>query len=178
MFAQLHGITPRRFARLDSNTANAEPRQGFASPAEAAKDVAPEVTEEMVPDEVLDSALAKRLALHDGARKVLGPEAKFDGLKPADVRARVIGAAFPSVKLDGLSADRVQGLYDAALLGASERNDGLANAHRAAADPATDTRADAADEASPRGLARRTQDAWKRPAAMSATGAAGATGSR
>lgn len=142
---------------------------GQLKAAEAAKEAPPEVTEDMVPDEVLDAALSKRLALHDGARKVLGTEAKLDGLKPAEVRAKVIATAFPSVKLDGLSADRLQGLYDAALLGASERNDGLASAHRAAAGPETEARADAAD-ATPAGLARRTQDAWKRPATMTSTG--------
>lgn len=144
--------------------------------AEAAKEVAPEVTEEMVPEEVLDAALAKRLALHDDARRVLGAEVKLDGLKPAGVRAKVIAAAFPSVKLDGLSTDRIQGLYDAALLGAAERNDGLAAAHRAAAGPGVD-RADATDDATPAGLRRRTEDAWKRPISTTTTGATGA-GSR
>ena len=152
---------------------------GKLKAAEAAKEAPPAVTEDMVPDEVLDAALSKRVALLEDARKVLGAEVKLDGLKPAEIRAKVIGQAFPSVKLDGLSADRIQGLYDAALLGAAERNDGLANAHRAAAGPESTTRTDAADEASPRGLARRTQDAWKRPATLSTTtGAAGATGSR
>lgn len=150
---------------------------GKLKAAEAAKEAPPAVTEDMVPDEVLDAALAKRLTLHDEARKVLGAEAKMDGLKPAEIRAKVIGTAFPSVKLDGLSADRVQGLYDAALLGATERNDGLANAHRAAAGADPETRTDAADAATPRGLARRTQDAWRRPSTLSTTGATGA-GSR
>lgn len=36
VFAQLHGITPRRFARLDSNTANGDPPQGFVSTTRAA----------------------------------------------------------------------------------------------------------------------------------------------
>jgi uncharacterized protein len=147
-----------------------------AAEATNAAAAAPEVTEEMVPDEVLDAAIEKRLALRDGAAKVLGAEVKLDGLKPAEIRAKVIAAAFPSVKLDGLSADRLQGLYDAALLGAAERNDGLAQAHRAAAGAAPTARADASDEGL-EGLRRRTEDAWKRPTTITTTGAAGA-GSR
>ncbi|TAK30989.1 MAG: DUF2213 domain-containing protein [Myxococcaceae bacterium] len=164
-------------ALTDAMTQNATLKAKLAA-MEATKPAAPEVTEEMVPDEVLDAALAKRIALHDEARKVLGAEAKMDGLKPAEIRAKVIAQAFPSVKLDGLSADRVQGLYDAALLGATEHNDGLANAHRAAAGADPETRTDDADAGTPKGLARRTQDAWRRPSTMTATGAAGATGSR
>ena len=38
MFASLHGIKPARFALSDSNKANVEPGQGFASPADAALD--------------------------------------------------------------------------------------------------------------------------------------------
>ena len=39
LFASLHGIPPARFALSDPNTANGEPRQGFASPADAALDL-------------------------------------------------------------------------------------------------------------------------------------------
>lgn len=46
-FAQLHGVAPRRFARSESNTANGEPRQGFAAPAEAALDLARRLPEDI-----------------------------------------------------------------------------------------------------------------------------------
>ena len=46
-FAQEHGIVARRFARPASNTANGEPRQGSASPAEAALDLARRLPEDI-----------------------------------------------------------------------------------------------------------------------------------
>jgi len=39
LFASLHGIPPKRFALSGPNTTNGEPRQGFASPADAALDL-------------------------------------------------------------------------------------------------------------------------------------------
>ena len=131
----------------------------------AAAEAPPEVTEDMVPDAVLDSALAKRLALHDEARAVLGPDEKFDGLKPDEVRRRVIAKAFPSVKLDGKSADTLLGLYTAALAGGAPRNDALANAHRATGGGA---RNDAADPAVQ--LRTDTGARWQQPLSISAKG--------
>lgn len=89
---------------------------------------APKVTEEMVPDEVADSIVSKRLSLHEDARKVLGADAKLDG-KPEAIKRQVIAKALPTVKLDGLSADTVEGMFRAAVAGAaSVRNDALARA--------------------------------------------------
>lgn len=153
-------------ALADAMTQNATLKAKLTA-MEAVKPAAPEVTEEMVPDAVLDAALAKRLALHDEARTVLGAEAKFDGLKPDEVRRQVIAKAFPSVKLDGKSADILLGLYTAALAGGAPRNDALANAHRATglggapaggpADPAVQLRTD-------------TGARWQQPLSISAKG--------
>jgi putative transposase len=46
-FAGLHGLAPRRFARSDSNTANGEPGQGSAAPAEVALDRARRLPEDI-----------------------------------------------------------------------------------------------------------------------------------
>lgn len=106
----------------------------------AASAATPVVTEEMVPDEVADSLVSKRISLHDDARKVLGADEKLDGLKPAAIRAKVIAKALPGLKLDGLSADTVEGMYRAAIAGVtSARNDGLAHAAGLAAGGRTDS---------------------------------------
>jgi putative transposase len=47
VFAQLHGVALRRFARSDSNTANGEPRQGYASPIDTALDLARRLPEDI-----------------------------------------------------------------------------------------------------------------------------------
>jgi len=118
----------------------------------------PPPTEDQVPDAVLDSALAKREALRADARVVLGGEVKLDGLKPAEIKAKVIAHLAPSVKLDGLSKDAIEGMYVMAVAGAKKagggksegdggaRNDGLAKAHEAAIGGAGAPRADADDE--------------------------------
>ena len=119
--------------------------------AEAAA-AAPQVTEEMVPPAVQDSIAAKRAALVDGVRAVLGREHKTDGKGAADLHREVVAKAFPSVKLDGLTADTVAGMARAAMetarasTDAARRSDGLRGAHPApdgaahndAADPLAD----------------------------------------
>src|SRR5579872_2794979 len=46
VFAALHGIQGKRFALFDANKTNGKPRQGFASPAEAALDPACRLSED------------------------------------------------------------------------------------------------------------------------------------
>ena len=132
----------------------------------AASAATPTVTEEMVPDAVADALVTKRLALRERAARVLGAEAKFDGKSAKELHREVVAARMPSLKLDGMSDETVAGMFLA--LTETAHNDGLANAHRAAAghtDGETDTREDA-DDGTPAGLARRTENAWKRPAAV------------
>lgn len=107
------------------------------------------VTEEAVPEAVQDSIIAHRGALVATARRVLGPVVTLDGLAAGAIRRLVVAHALPAVHLDGLSADRLDGMYVAVT--ATTRNDGLARAHTAAAgqtgrtdgtdDPAADMRA-------------------------------------
>ena len=122
----------------------------------AAKAATPEVTEEMVPEEVLDAAVSKRMTLRADAARVLGNDYDFGGKSVAQIRVAVVSAALPSVKLDGIDSKVLEGMYRAAVEGAGVRSDALARLGPAA----PSTRADAAD-ATPDGLARRTQDAWK-----------------
>ncbi len=120
----------------------------------AAKAATPAVTEEDVPEQVLDAALSKRLAFRADAAKVLGADFDFTGKSVADVRAAVVTKVLPSARLDGLSADVVEGMYRACVAGAVARTDGLAKLGPAMG--ATQT-----TEAGPETLARRTEDAWK-----------------
>jgi len=120
----------------------------------AQKAMKPEVTEADVPEQVLDAALSKRLAFRADAAKVLGAGYDFAGKSAADVRAAVIAAVLPSMRLDGLAADVVDGMYRACVAGAAVRTDGLAKLGPA-------TTAAAQPEAGPETLARRTEDAWK-----------------
>jgi hypothetical protein len=122
----------------------------------------PEVTEEMVPEAIADSLAAKRGALLASARKVLGAEVKLDGLKAGEIHKQVVTKAHPTMKLDGLSADTIRGMYEVVVASASERNDALGLARAPLGPPSTNpsTRADATD-ATPTGLARRTSEAWR-----------------
>lgn len=103
----------------------------------------PAVTEEDVPAAVQDAIAVKRLALVAGVRAVCGPETKTDGVSAIELHRLVVAKAFPSVKMDGLSADHIAGMASAAMsaAGASKRADALASAH-----PGTGAaRADASD---------------------------------
>jgi hypothetical protein len=111
---------------------------------EAMKASPPPVTEEDVPPAVQDSIATKRLALVEGARAVLGSEAKLDGKSASVIHQEVVAKSFPSVKLDGLDAKHVAGMADAAMKSAasSRRSDALRDAHPG---PGGDTRTDADD---------------------------------
>lgn len=122
--------------------------------------VPPAVTEDMVPEEVQDAIATKRGVLLASARKVLGAEVKLDGLKAGEIHRQVVAKAHPTMKLDGLSADTIRGMYEVVVASASERNDAL-GAARAPLGANASTRTDAADDATPAGLARRTSEAWK-----------------
>ncbi|HSN27179.1 MAG TPA: DUF2213 domain-containing protein, partial [Kofleriaceae bacterium] len=124
---------------------------------------APPVTEDMVPEEVLDSAIAKREKLRADARAILGDDVfgekgSLKGAKPDAIRAAVLAKIAPSVKLDAKDA-KGAALYDAktsamlfdtavaAYLAAKpvqKRADGLDAVHRVIAGPPADSGADSA----------------------------------
>lgn len=146
---------------------------------------APAVTEESVPETVADSIVSKRLAKLDAARssaRAIAPEVKLDGLmSPRKIHEAALAIAVPTVKLDGLSDDRVAGMVDAfaetAKKGAekgarsdsntsrqdgkSTRNDALANAHRAAAGEPGASTEDSVEDAI-RKMHQDARDDWKK----------------
>ena len=144
---------------------------------------APEVTEENVPEMVADSIVAKRLAKLDAARssaRAAAPEVKLDGLmSPRKIHEAALAIAVPTVKLDGLSDDRVAGMVDAFAetakkagekggkrqdgKGHEQRNDALANAHRAAAGEPGEKAEDSVEDAI-RKMHQDARDDWKKSA--------------
>lgn len=104
--------------------------------AAAATPAAPAITEEMVPEAVLDSAIEKRASLIESARKVLGASFDSKGKKPAEIKRAVVSKHMPSVKLDSLTADTIDGMFNAIVAvvpstaaNADQRNDALAAAN-------------------------------------------------
>jgi hypothetical protein len=124
---------------------------------------APAVTEEAVPPAIQDSIAAKRGALLEGARAVLGKDAKLDGKSAAEIHRAVIAARHPDVKLDGLSADfvagRALGIIDAARTDSTTRSDALRDAHPGPG--GGDTRNDAADMDPRDKLNNDLSNAWR-----------------
>jgi len=104
--------------------------------AAAATPAAPAITEEMVPEAVLDSAIEKRASLIESARKVLGASFDAKGKKASEIKRTVIAKQMPAVKLDSLSSDTVDGMFEAIVAvvpstaaNADQRNDALAAAN-------------------------------------------------
>jgi hypothetical protein len=94
----------------------------------SAEQPAPVVTEEMVPEEVMDAALARREQLRADAAVILGDEA-VKALKPGELKRAALGKL--SVKTDGFDAKLVDTLFTGAVAAAKatkpaeRRNDSL-----------------------------------------------------
>lgn len=138
----------------------------------------PEVTEESVPEMIADSIVAKRLAKLVSATtdaKLVAPAVKLDGLvSTRKVHEAALSLVVPEMKFDGLTDDRVAGMFDALAATAkkaaekgekrqdskSVRNDALGNAHRVIAEPG-EKPADTVEEAI-RKMHQDSCDDWKR----------------
>lgn len=110
----------------DLSTLGAQLKAAQAAPAAPA-----EVTEEQVPEAVMDSIVEKRGALIERARGVLGADADLKGKTAAQIKRAVLAHAMPALDakvLDSMSAERMDGMFEAVTL----RNDALASAHTAA----------------------------------------------
>jgi hypothetical protein len=85
-------------------------------------------------EEVLDAALAVRETVRADAAKVLGAEVSLTGKKPAEIKRLVVAKVLPTVKLDSLSAEAIEGMYRGAVAAVSTvtRNDALGAANAAA----------------------------------------------
>lgn len=116
-------------------------------------------------EDALPNLVKERVALLEEARAVAGAEAKFDNLDALAIKRVVIARLAPEVKLDGESADFVNGIYTATLAGHKKR---LASGGLAAARALDRPRGDATDEIPDAEAARRkmredSEKAWQQP---------------
>jgi len=127
---------------------------------EAGEKEAPEVTEDMVPEDVQDAIAEKRGALRASAAKVLGSEVKLNGLKAGEIHKLVVAKLLPQVKLDGLDPKAIEGMYVAATAQASTtaRADNLRGAHPGPPATRTDGGDDDGDLSPAAALAARTHN--------------------
>lgn len=135
--------------------------------AKSAEQPAP-VTEEMVPEEVMDAALAKREQLRADAAVILGDDA-VKALKPGELKRAALAKL--SVKTDGLDAKLVDTLFTGAVAAAKatkpteRRNDALGDLNRIGNAPPEQR----TDDASPEAMQTRTEARWQEPASFTLT---------
>jgi hypothetical protein len=137
--------------------------------ADAAEEQLKKAREDAAPA-ALQKKIDARLSLEREAAKVLGSEAKFDGKTDEQIKVEVITKLHPEAKAridaepEATRSVYIQARYDAALEESaedSERNDDLAEAHRAAE---TGNRNDGATNNTKRKFYEDEANAWKQKA--------------
>lgn len=98
-------------------------RDAAKSKADAAEGELQKAREDLSDESRIDAAVQERLAVYDAADKA-GVKIE-DGMKLDEVQRAVIGAVFPSVKLDGKNADYIAACFDAAKAELENRADGV-----------------------------------------------------
>jgi hypothetical protein len=108
-------IVSSELARLQ--TAHDEAAKRADSASATAGKAAVELAAANVRAEKAEAVVAKldRAELETQARKVLGAEAKFDGKSDAQLRAEVVTAVLPQVRVDGADKQFLDGAFAAAL---------------------------------------------------------------
>lgn len=96
-----------------------------ADKAEAERDAGVKDLEKAQDPKARQDAVSARVKLQLDACKVLGKDIKLDGMSDDEIRGAVVAKAEPELKLDGKSGAYIEALYDRAVAGAAERNDGL-----------------------------------------------------
>jgi hypothetical protein len=92
--------------------AERDAQKSRADKAEGERDAAKTAAATASDPKRFDAAVAGRIALCASASKVLGPDAKLDGLTDRAVRELVIAKSDPAVKFDGKSDDYVLARFD------------------------------------------------------------------
>lgn len=93
-------------------TAERDAQAARADAAEAKLTAAQTFVKEKLTPERMDAAVAKRTAIVEKARAIMGKEWKADGKTNAAIRAEVVAKAYPGIRLDSKSADYVGGLWE------------------------------------------------------------------
>lgn len=111
----------------------------------------------------IEAQAKARADLLDGARQVLGADAKFDGMDEAAIRRAVAQTVLgPEAKLDGRSPDYISALFDMAVSQGVRRDDSAEGLAKVRADAAHAASAGGDPvEAARRRLDEHTQNAWK-----------------
>lgn len=109
-------------------------QQARADAAEAKLSKATAWVKEKLTPARMDAAVARRAAIVEKARAVMGKDWKIDkadgaAKSNAEIKAEVVAKVYPGVRLDGKSKDYVNAMWDSltseAVKGAQVRNDGL-----------------------------------------------------
>lgn len=120
------------------------------------------ITEENVPEAVIDSLVEKRLALRADAARVLGADYDFKGKKPGDIKRAVIGLVLPGTRLDGLGEPVVDGMF-AAVVATRARASTDAARRIAEGSGSSGTREDGGDGDPVAEMQQRTAARWQEP---------------
>ena len=70
----------------------------------------------------VDAAVNARLALIEKARPHLAENFKFDGVSDDEIKGAVLTAKYDSVNLEGVSSERIDGMFEVATLEVKEQN--------------------------------------------------------
>lgn len=164
----------RLTAELATLRKDAEETKGRLDAAnKEAKEAKDKLAAETKPER-LDALVSERFQLRADAETVLGKEAKLDGLSDRDVMVKAVAHAMPETKLDGLSDDRLRGMFHGvvgtAKRKAAEDPDGLGKL-RADAEDTASGRKDPDAEKDPVRAAKARMDeynstAWEQPLAI------------
>jgi len=130
----------------------------------AEKDKDEPITEENVPEAVIDSLVEKRLALRADAARVLGVDYDFKGKTPGDIKRAVIGHVLPGTRLDGLGEPVVDGMFAAVV--ATRARASTDAARRIAEGAGGSTREDGGANDPVAEMQQRTAARWQEPTAV------------
>jgi uncharacterized protein len=107
-------------------------------------------------------ALTKRTATETAARKVLGPETKFDGKKDREIHEAVCKSRAANFKGEGRSDEAVAAMFEVYTSAAdTSRQDSIAGLGTGA--PVTGTKSADREDADESKIEKTTAEAWKKP---------------
>jgi hypothetical protein len=118
-------------AKLDAETSRADAANAALATEKARADAADKARTDAANPAAIDALVQTRLALVDGARKILGAEFKADGVPAREIYIATIAKTDSAFKADGRSDDYLQARFDAAVSNAavvSKANADLAGA--------------------------------------------------
>lgn len=168
----------RRDQRIEAELAEAkskaEETQGRLDQANKDLEEAKKKLDEATSPERIDAAVAARVALVEGARRVLGEDAELDGLPDRKVMEQALAKVDSELKLDGRSDDYVRGMFEQAVKAAPEvsRRSDAGRLRTEAAFPAPPKKREGGDErrdakSALAAMRERNAEAWRKPLSAS-----------